>query len=195
MTERSISSGSAPQVVIRAGGDVQVKGWENDQVLAESSGIWGLQIKRKKSVIEVQIGGNGQVLVPFGSSVKIYAGKNGGVENVQGTIHVIAGRDACITESNVLVQATAGRELEIDCRQAEGRELTLSSGWHLRCWIRELKNVSYLIDDLGGKWQKTFGDGGTLIRLKAGGDVTLVTDAPLETALAKDPAGKIVRPQ
>ena len=89
--------------MVRAGGDVQVKGWENDRVLAESSGIWGLQIKRKKSGIEVQIGGNGQVLVPFGSSVKIYAGKKRHAsEDVQGTVSIVAGWDARIARSNVL---------------------------------------------------------------------------------------------
>ncbi|RPJ41569.1 MAG: hypothetical protein EHM21_13285 [Chloroflexi bacterium] len=176
MTERSINSGSAPQIVIRSGGDVLVKGWENDQVLAESSGNWGLEVKRKKGQIEVQIGGNGQVLVPFGSSVKVYAGRSGMVENVQGTVSIVAGWDAHVVQSNVLRQASAGRAMDIDCRRIEGNELNLTAGWHLRCAIREEQNVRYLVDDLGGKWQATTGAGSTLIRLKAGGDVTLVTD-------------------
>ena len=61
MTERSIFSGSAPQLVIRAGGDVTVKGQESDRVLAETSSAWGLQVRRKKDTLEVQIGGSGQV--------------------------------------------------------------------------------------------------------------------------------------
>jgi hypothetical protein len=63
--------------------------------------------------------------------------------------------------------------MDIDCRQIEGQELKLNAGWHLRCRIRELKNARCLIDDLSGKRQATFGDGSAMIRLKAGGEVTL----------------------
>jgi hypothetical protein len=182
MTERSIFSGMAPRVVIRAGLDVVVKGWENDRVLAESSGNWGLQIKRKKERIEVQVGGNGQVLVPFGSSVKVYAGKNASVEDVQGTVSVVGGWDVRVERCGMLAHASAGRAMDIDCRQIDGYEIKLSAGWHLRCFFRELKDVLYLVDDLNGKWQLALGDGSTLIRLRAGGDVTLFRDQPVVEA-------------
>jgi hypothetical protein len=193
MTERSIFSGKTPQVVIRSGADVLVKGWDSDRILAESSGVWGLQVKRKKGAIEVQIGGSGQVLVPYDSRVTIYAGKSSEVQEIQGTVRVIAGWDVRIAQSNVLAQASAGRKMEIDCLTIEGRELKLSSGWHMRCWIRELRDVRYLIDDLGGKWQATFGDGSTRVQLKAGGDVTLVSDQPV-TPGPEDLVGKIILP-
>ena len=194
MTERSILAGKSPQIVIHAGGDVLVKGWDSERVLAESSGIWGLQIKRKNGVIEVQIGGSGQALVPFDSSVKVYSGKSSEIQEIRGVVSAVAGLDVRISQSNVLAQASAGKAMDIDCRVTEGPELKLTAGWHLRCWLRDVKNVKYLIDDLGGKWQTVLGDGSVVIHLKAGGDVTLVTDQPV-TGLSPDGLmGKVVAP-
>ncbi len=194
MTERSIFSGKTPQVVIRSGADVLVKGWDSDRVLAETSSFWGLQVKRKKGAVEVQIGGSGQVLVPFASQVTVYAGKSGEIQGVQGTVSIIAGWDARFVQCNLLAQVSAGHTLEIDCRGVAGRELKFTSGWHMRCWIRELRDVTYYIDDLGGKWQATFGSGVTQIRLKAGGDVTLVSEqSPILGQ--EDLMGKIVQPE
>jgi len=176
MTERSISSGRTPQIVIRSGGDVVVKGWDSDRLLAESGGRWGLQLKRKRDAIEVQLGASGQVLAPFDSNIKVYAGKSAEIEAINGTISAFAGRELHIIRGHVLAQASAGGGMDIDCRMVVGRDLELSAGRDLRCWLRDLKDVIYLIDDLGGRWQATFGGGSTVIRLKAGGDVTLVTD-------------------
>jgi hypothetical protein len=176
MTQRSILSGKTPQIIIRSGANVTVKGWDNDRVLAESSGIWGLQVKRVKEWIEVQIGGSGQVLIPQGSSIKVYSGKSAEVEAVNGTLVVVAGLDLRISEGNILVQASAGRTMDLDCHTVEGQLLKLSAGRDLRCRIRDLKDVRYLINDLGGKWQTILGDGSTTIELTAGGDVTLAAN-------------------
>jgi hypothetical protein len=173
MTQRSILSGRTPQIIIRSGTNVTVKGWDSDRILAESSGIWGLQIKRIKNAIEVQIGGSGQVLIPHESSIKVYSGKSAEVEAVNGTLVVVAGLDLRISEGNILIHASAGRTMDLDCRTVEGPVLKLSAGRDLRCRIRDLKDVRYLINDLGGKWQTILGDGSTTIELTAGGDVTL----------------------
>jgi hypothetical protein len=194
MTERSIFTGRTPRVVIRSGGDVEVKGWEGDRVLAESRGIWGLQVKRTKVAIEVQIGGSCQVLVPHGSYIQVYSGKSSKIQECQGTLSVVAGQDILITQSGVLLQASAGRAMDVDCRMVEGNEPKFSAGWHLRWWIRELKDAAYLIDDLGGKWQAIIGSGGSPIRLTAGGDVTLVTDQPFAGRSPEDILGKVERP-
>jgi hypothetical protein len=176
MTERSIFSGKTPQVIIRSGGDVVVKGYDSDQVLAESSGIWGLQLKRKKNAIEVQIGGNGQVLVPFDSSVVVYAGRNAEIQSIEGTISAVAGHDLNILNSNVLGLASAGGKMNIDCKTIATKEMKLTSGWHLRCQIRDLTDVRYQIDDLRGKRQVVIGDGLTRLSLKAGGDVHIIAE-------------------
>lgn len=186
MTERRIFSGSTPQVIIRSGGDVTVKGYDSDRVLADASGLWGLQLKRKKGAIEIQIGGNGQVLVPFGSRVTVYAGKSAEIQSIQGSVSAVTGLNLTTRDCNVLERAAAGGKIDMDCKTIAGRVLKISAGWHLRCWLRDLKNVKYQIDDLGGKWQAIFGDGSTLIWLKAGGDVSLVSD---ETAIYQPPDG------
>lgn len=195
MTERSIFAGETPNIVIRTGGDAVIKGWDSDRVVAESSSIWSLQVKRKDGKIEVQLGGSGQVLVPVGSSIGVYAGKSAEIQSVQGTISVFAGLDARIQEGNLLAQASAGRSMDIDCQTVASRELRIDAGRDLRCWFRSLQDVHYLIDDLGGRWETVLGDGGTLIYLKAGGDVTLVTAADVVGQPPDFILGKIERPQ
>lgn len=195
MTERSIFSGREPQITIKAGLDVTVKGWEGDRVLVQSTNPWGLQVKQKKGTIEVQLGGSGEVMAPFGSSLKIYTGRTAVVHQVRGTLTIFAGWDIQVTACGVLVQASAGRAMDLDCEKAAGRELKLTAGGDLRCWIRDLKDVNYVIDDLGGRWQTLFGSGSTLVRLKAGGDVTLVTDLYRADQPPAEVFGKIVRPE
>jgi hypothetical protein len=194
MTERSIYTGKSPQVVIRAGGDVLVKGWEGDHVAAESSGIWGLEVKRKGDTIQVQIGGNGLLLVPYNSSVKVYSGRDCMLFDFNGVIAAYTGRDLQILQGNILTQASAGRAIDIDCRRAKERELKIEAGWHVRCWLREEQNVRYLVDDLGGKWQLIFGSGELLARVKAGGDVILVSEQEGINPWPERLPGKVIRP-
>jgi hypothetical protein len=175
MTQRSILSGKVPQVIIRSGTNVSVKGWDSDRILAESSGIWRLQIKRKKEAIEIEIGGSGQVMLPFESSIRVYSGKSAEVEGVKGKLVVVSGLDLHIREGNILVQASAGGMMDLDCRTVEGEELKISAGRDLRFRLRDLHDVHYLINDLGGKWQTILGNGSTTIQLTAGGDVTLAS--------------------
>ncbi|NLG96141.1 MAG: hypothetical protein GX491_02155 [Chloroflexi bacterium] len=195
MTERSIYAGETPNIVIRTGGDAVVKAWDSDRVLAESSSIWGLQVRRKEGKIEVQLGGSGQVFVPAGSNIGVYAGKSAEIQSVQGTISAFAGLDVRIHEGNLLAQAGAGRSMDIDCQTVVGKELRLNAGRDLRCWFRSLRDVRYLIDDLGGRWETVLGDGGTLIYLKAGGDVTLVTAGEVAGQPPDFILGKVERPQ
>jgi hypothetical protein len=57
-----------------------------------------------------------------------------------------------------------------------------------------LTDAKLMVDDLGGYWAGVIGNGRTTIRLKAGGDVTLVTE---RTVIAQPPhyiLGKIERP-
>ena len=123
MTQRSILAGQAPHVIVHAGGDVEVEGWDSDRITADTEGRWGLKVERRSEseigraraavgdhvlfdvrlkvpgplrknalgdVTAVQIGGSGKVHVPLGSSVKIYAGKNVIVRDIQGRIAVYA---------------------------------------------------------------------------------------------------------
>lgn len=195
MTERSIFAGNTPQVIIRSGGDVTVKGYDSDRVLAGTSGNWGLQLKRKKRAIEIQIGGNGQVLVPFGSSVTVYSGRSAEIKSIRGNVSAVSGLDLSIVDCNILQQASAGGEMSIDCKTVAPQELKLTAGWHLRCWLRELKNVRYQVDDLGGKWQAIFGDGRTVLQLKAGGDVSVISEEKATYQPEDGSYGKVKRPE
>jgi hypothetical protein len=225
MTQRSMLAGQSPMVIVRAGGDVHVEGWDGERVQADTDSRWGLKLgwrsaseiararakvgdrvlfdirlnvknPLKKNVteeaIEVQIGGSGKVYVPLGSRVKVYAGKNAGVQNIRGEVSASVGRDLRLKDVGVLVHAAAGRSMELECaRLAEDDDFKFVAGRDLRFYIHDLTDAKLMIDDLGGYWETTFGDGRVKIRLKAGGDVTLVTDQ----AITGDLVGKIERPE
>lgn len=194
MTQRSILAGKAPQLVIRAGGDVLVQGWEGDRILAETQDRGGLQIKPRGGGFEIQMGGGGQVRAPFGSSITVYAGKNAEIQEVHGKVSAYAGQDLRLRKVNVLAQASAGKSLEIDCRTVAGEDVRFSAGRDLRCRIRELDDARYLVDDLGGKWEITFGEDRVQVQLKAGGDVILITGREGVGRAPNYVMGKIERP-
>jgi hypothetical protein len=130
-------------------------------------------------VIDVQLGGDGKVSVPRGSDVKVYAGRDIEVTGVRGQVTVYAGSDIKVRDVRTVVQASAGGALDFECDTVEGDDLKFTAGDDLRCFVRSLIDVTYLIDDLGGYWEATIGEGRVKIRLKCGGDVTLVTDQPI----------------
>src|SRR5574342_332657 len=106
MTQRSILAGTNQAILIKSGGSVAVKGHAGDRLIAETERRGGLTVERRseaeigraraavgdhvlfdvrlklpgsradQDVIEVQIGGSGEVLVPFVSDIKVYAGKD-----------------------------------------------------------------------------------------------------------------------
>src|SRR5258707_4071559 len=47
MTQRSLQVGLTPTVIIRAGGDVTVAGWDSDRVSAETESRLGLKLGRR----------------------------------------------------------------------------------------------------------------------------------------------------
>jgi hypothetical protein len=176
MTQRVIQAGWTPTVIIRASGTVEVKGCTTDRIVASSAGRWGLKVKRRADTIEIQIGGSGEVQVPLQSSVKVYAGQSIGVSNIGGRATIYAGGHGYLRDVNTLVHAATGGTLEIECEQVEGDDVRCSAGRDLRCFIHRLTDARLKVNDLGGYWERLIGNGRTTIRLKAGGDVTLVTD-------------------
>jgi hypothetical protein len=194
MRQRMIQAGWTPTVIVRASGTVQVAGRTSDRVVANSEGRWGLKIKRRGDTIEVEIGGSGELEIPLQSSVKVYAGHSVGVRNIGGSATIYAGGHAYLRGVGTLIHAATGGALEIECERVAGEDLRCSAGGDLRCFIRSLADAKLMIDDLGGYWEGVVGNGRTKIRLKAGGDVTLVTD---QTVVAQPPhyiLGKIERP-
>jgi hypothetical protein len=210
MTQRSIQAGLTPTVIVRAGADIIVEGWDGDRVVAETEGRAGLKVERRSETefgrlrakvgervlldlradlpkrwllrkrdveaIEVQVGGSGRVRVPRGSSVKIYAGRKVDLREVGGRVSVYSGGDARLRAVGVVVHASSGGMLDVECQAVEGDDLKLEAGRDLRCYIRALDDARLLVSDLGGSWEGRIGAGRVTVRLKSGGDVTLVTD-------------------
>jgi len=144
--------------------------------------------------VEVQLGGSGLVRVPAGSHVKVYAGRRLTLTGVGGRVSVYSGGDASLRAAGTLVHASCGGALDLDCQSVAGDDLKLEAGRDLRCWIRGLDDARVLVSDLGGDWQGLIGGGRITLRLKAGGDVTLVT---AREVLAQGPdfvLGRLERP-
>jgi hypothetical protein len=154
----------------------------------------GLKVERRGDQIEIQVGGNGSVKVPTGSDLKVYAGKSAEVRSILGQVTVYAGLDARIGSVRVLEHVSAGGVVDLDCETVAGEAVKFSAGRDLRCRIRRLSDVSYRVDDLGGNWQAFAGSGRTLVELKAGGDVTLVTDQELTSQSPNGLLGAVLRP-
>ena len=230
MTQRSIQAGKTPTVIVKAGMDVQVEGWDDERVLAATEHKWGLKIERgsasaaghmrarakvgdrvlfdvstdllkrkKKDVpddaVLVQVGGDATVRVPYGSTVTVYAGRSVDVRDIRGSVTVYAGRDVRLRHVHTLVHVSAGRALDLDCESLAEDNCKFSAGRDLRFYVRDLRDAKIMVDDLGGDWVGVIGDGRRQIRLKAGGDVTVVTDQPIKGQSPDEVLGHIELPR
>ncbi len=232
MTHRSMLAGQTSTVVVRAGGNVTVEGWDSDRVQADTQSRGRVQIERRKAanigreraraaigervlfditfdnplnrtkrvpqdfqgeVIEVQIG-DGEVHVPRNSRLVVYAGHDAEVRRLQGRVTATAGRDLKVHDVQVVVHAAAGGDLDLDCATLEGAEFTFSAGRDLRFYIHDLTDAKVMIKDLGSYWEAILGSGRLNIWLKAGGDVTLVTDQEVQAQPPNFILGNIEKP-
>ena len=194
MTERSIQAGAAPTVVVKAGVSVTIKGVDGERVTAQTSGRWGLQVKARKETIEVQMGGSGEVLVPAGASVKVYAGKNAEIVGIHGTVVAVAGLNLSVKGACRLGQASAGGAMSIDCRALEAQDVTFNAGSDLSFHVQELASARIRVNDIGGYWEARMDSGEVSVFLKSGGDVTLVTDQPVQALPPHYVLGRIEKP-
>lgn len=138
-------------------------------------------LKKNESgeVTAVQIGGSGRVHVPLGSSVKIYAGKNVTVRDIQGSIAAYAGGNVYIRKVHILNHASCGGALDFECETVEGDAVKFAAGLDLRCYIRNLTDARLVVHDLGDRWEAIVGQPRVEIELKCGGDAVIVTDQEL----------------
>jgi hypothetical protein len=142
----------------------------------------------------VRIGGDGKVWLPFGSAVTIYASKSLTIRHIHGSATLYAGGSASVHNVATLAHVSAGGMVDVSCTHVEGSDVQITAGGDLRCAITTLANTRVLVSDMGGSWEGLIGDGRVRLRLKAGGDVTLVTDA---VVIAQPPhfiLGRIERP-
>jgi hypothetical protein len=179
MTQRSIITGPHPRVTIHAGASVIVRGVEGERVIASASDWGGMKLENAHGEIKVKIGFDGQVDVPYQSDVRVYAGLDGQVEGVSGDVGVVAGKNLVIRAAGRLTTASAGWTADIDCEKLAGDEMKLQAGRDLRLAVYSLPGALIRVTDLGGRWEGLIGDGRFRLTIVAGGDATLVTDAPI----------------
>jgi len=224
MTQRSIFAGKNETIIIKAGGSVTVKGQDGNRLIAEIAGTGGLTVERRSEaeigraraavgdhvlfdvhiklpgknvsneVIEVQIGGNGEVLVPFESDVKVYAGKDIDVQGIKGQVDAFAGLNLNLQDGYRLGNASAGGSMDIDARTMIGKDVTFGAGRDLRFHVADLTSARLRVKDIGGYWEARIGEGEKSLYLKSGGDVTLVTDQKVEPLPPNYILGKIEKP-
>lgn len=145
-------------------------------------------------VIEVQMGASGEVLVPFSSNLKVYAGKDIDVQGVKGQVDAYSGHHLKLQDAYCLGNVSAGRSMYIDCQTMIGRDVTFGAGSDLRFRVADLTSLRLRVKDIGGYWEARIGDGQKSVYLKSGGDVTFVTDLKVEPLPPNYVLGKIEKP-
>ncbi len=154
----------------------------------------GRRKTRAGEVIQVEIGGSGEIHVPRTSNLKVYAGKNVEVSDIGNSVTVYAGGNVLLRNVHSLVHASAGGAMDLDCEEVEGNDRKFEAGRDLRFYIRSLTDATVMINDAGGYWEVLLGDGRTKVRLTAGGDVTLVTDQEVRGRLPGGVLGRVEKP-
>ena len=154
-------------------------------------------LKEKKSleeVIEVKIGSGGEVLVPFESNIKVYAGNDIDVQGIRGQVDAYAGSNLTLQDVNRLGNASAGGTMHIDCQTITGKDVAFGAGGDLRFHIADLTSARLRVKDIAGYWEARIGGGDRSVYLKCGGDVTFVTDQDVKALPPNYILGKIEKP-
>lgn len=152
------------------------------------------QKKTSDDVIEVQIGGSGEVLVPFESHLKVYAGKDIQVHDIQGQVDAFAGLNLELQDVYRLGNASAGGTMNIASQTMTGRDVTFGAGNDLLFYVADLTSARLRVKDIGGYWEARIGSGEKSVYLKAGGDVTIVTEQQVQALPPNYILGKIEKP-
>jgi hypothetical protein len=147
--------------------------------------------KPETEVIEIQIGGSGEVLVPFESNLKVYAGKDIDVQGIKGQVAAYSGLHLKLQGVYRLGNASAGGAMDLDCQTMLGTNVEFKSGSDLRFHIHDLNSARIRVRDLGGYWEARIGGGEKSVYLKSGGDITFVTDQKVEPLPPNYILGKI----
>jgi len=154
-------------------------------------------LKEKKSleqVIEVKIGSSGEVLVPFESNIKVYAGNDIDIQGIRGQVDAYAGSNLTLQDVNRLGNASAGGTMQIVCQTITGKDVAFGAGGDLRFHVAGLTSARLRVKDIGGYWEARIGGGERSVYLKSGGDITFVTDQDVKALPPNYILGKIEKP-
>jgi hypothetical protein len=162
--------------------------------LPQFSPKMGEEKKGGEEVIEVQLGGNGEVRVPFDSTLKVYAGMNIDIQDIRGQVNAYSGLKLNLQDVYRVDHASAGGSMSLDCETMLGDKVEFKAGGDLRFHIRDLNSADIRVKDIGGYWEARIGDGEKSVYLKCGGDVTLVTDQKVEPLPPNYILGKVEKP-
>jgi len=147
-----------------------------------------------EDVIEVQFGGNGEVFVPYDSTLKVYAGLNIDVRDVHGLVDAYSGLKLTLQKVRCVDHVSAGGAMSLDCETIQGDKVEFKAGGDLHFYIHDLINARIRVKDIGGYWEAQIGDGEKSVYLKCGGDATLVTDQKVEPLSPNYILGNIEKP-
>lgn len=153
-----------------------------------------LMEKKNEEVIEVQMGGSGEVRVPFESNLKVFAGRDIDAQDIRGQVNAFASTNLRLQNVYRLGNASAGGTMDIHCQTLSGRDVTFGAGSDLRFYIADLSSARLRVKDLGGYWEARLGTAETSVYLKSGGDVTFVTDQIVEALPPNYILGKVEKP-
>ena len=145
-------------------------------------------------VIEVQIGGSGEVWVPEGANVKVYAGKDIHVQGIRGQVDAFAGWKIVLSGIQRLGVASAGWTMDLDCQTLASAQAEFKAGSDIRLHVKDMTSALIRVKDIGGYWEARIGGGEKSVYLKCGGDATLVTDQVVEPLPPNFILGKIEKP-
>jgi hypothetical protein len=150
--------------------------------------------KAENEVIEVQIGGSGEVFVPYESNLKVYGGKDIDVQGIKRQVDAYAGMNLDLQDVYRLGNASAGRTMSVDCQTMAGNDVTFGAGSDLRFHVADLTSARLRVRDIGGYWEARIGSGENSVYLKSGGEVIFVTDQKVEPLPPNYILGKIEQP-
>ncbi len=120
MTQRSIQAGPTPTVIVKAAGNVQVQGWDDERVLASTEHKWGLKIERGSESAVGHVRARAKVgdRVLFDVSTDLLKRKK--MDRPDDAIQVRVGGDVVVrVPRNSILQVYAGRGAEV--RDVGGR--------------------------------------------------------------------------
>ena len=106
-----------------------------------------------EEIVAVQLVGSGEVLVPLGSNLKVYAGKDIDVQGIRGQVDAFSGLKLNLQDVYLLGLASAGGSMSLDCQTMLDDQVEFTAGGDLRFHIRELTGARIRVKDLGGFWE------------------------------------------